>query len=187
MVFFRTKAIAPDVQVASVVFELKDLCIDMWVQANAAHLEALTFTAFMKELHEQFLEVNWDRDLRLKIIGSVQGLVPFNDWIINIQNFNTLLIGHTHFVTETVLRDHILANMHSSLADQCDETDVHDMVDFHAWTVAITKLDKGIIHERANTAQAAEEVVTRDCIRHGTTRERGDITRFPRLEVTGVL
>jgi hypothetical protein len=112
----------------------------------------------MEEFRQQFLPDGWERKLRLSILGSKQGQRRFNDWLIEMQGANTIMIGRPGHVNDDALRDHMEANMSSPLALKCEANNTNATTDFCTWTIAVDKLDKGLMQERAAAVAAAEDV-----------------------------
>ena len=88
--FFRTKHIVEDTQVELVLYQLEDIDIVEWAEADEAALVALTFMDFMDKLREQVLEKDWDWNLKLSILSLKQGEHPFGEWAIELKNRNGL-------------------------------------------------------------------------------------------------
>lgn len=61
--YFRHKKIKKTAQVEDVLFEIKDLRLSRWIEANESSLKGKSFTDFMAELREEALDANWARTL----------------------------------------------------------------------------------------------------------------------------
>jgi hypothetical protein len=113
--YFRTKQVAADKQVVSVISRLQDLRIADWIEANEATLVALKFPAFMDKLRGEALERDWDRKIKLSMLASKQGDRPFHEWAYEIQARNALLRGRKYHFSEEALRETLENNMDQDL------------------------------------------------------------------------
>jgi hypothetical protein len=167
--YFRHKIVLPADQVFMVLFELKDLRMDAWAHANTTHLESLLFPAFMTELCDEFLEVGWERLLKLRIISARQGAKLFGVWLVELQNQNTLLYGRPAHLSDINPREQLEANMDSLLALKCEDNDTQSVADFRSWCSVVDKIDKSLARERKATNALVEDAINRDRKTRGRT------------------
>jgi len=128
--YYFHKGVADDRQVRSVILGLKDFCIGDWYRAAKTAVDNLTFDELMEQLRARLLKDGWQHGLQKEILSSKQGSLRFNDWQNKMGATNSLLVGTTFHITTTALRDHLAANMHHDLANECDDNNAHEIVAF---------------------------------------------------------
>ena len=101
--YFFHKEIATNKQVTSIIMGIKDHHIKDWYRANKAMVNALTFDAFMSQLHMRLLKDGWRNTLQSEILSTAQGKKPFDDWQNSLGAQNSLLVNSTSHIPEQQL------------------------------------------------------------------------------------
>jgi hypothetical protein len=117
----------------------------------------MTFPVFMEELRAEFLEHKWEHKLRIKILRTPQGSLSFMEWIIQMQGMNAILFSRNGFVSDESLRDYIKSVMGDTLKEKCKLNDIDLIPQFHAWCLAVEKLDIAVCWEKMTALAAANE------------------------------
>jgi hypothetical protein len=118
----------------------------------------MTFPVFMEELQAEFLEHKWQCKLRIKILCTPQGSLPFMEWIIQMQGMNAILFGRNGFVSDESLRDYIKSMMEDALKEKCELNDIDLIPQFRAWCLVVEKLNIAVRQEKMTALAAANEL-----------------------------
>jgi hypothetical protein len=88
-----------------------------WYQADQTRINALTLDEYLAELTLLVLEKNWAHDILEAILSSSQGLQPFMDWKIEMENLNAILTTSTPLkaLSKDQLKDQLQLNLNPDL------------------------------------------------------------------------
>jgi hypothetical protein len=86
--------------------------LQTWYCLNRVAVDAAGFPAFMKSVHDNWLDPGWEQEVKLLILGLSQGLKPIADWIMLVKSTNALLLGHACALSTTNLCNHIQSHIH---------------------------------------------------------------------------
>jgi hypothetical protein len=85
----------------------------VWYQEDQIRIDALTLDAYLAELTLLVLEKNWAHDILKAILSSSQGLQPFMDWKIEMENLNAILT--TSAPCKALSKDQLKVQLQSNL------------------------------------------------------------------------
>jgi hypothetical protein len=71
-------------QVRMILAGLKDSPIRDWVASEHAHIQLLSFTAFMIEFHQNYLDKDWEADMCCDLLAMTQGSSTFWDFTLSV-------------------------------------------------------------------------------------------------------
>ncbi|KAJ7590648.1 hypothetical protein C8J56DRAFT_763935, partial [Mycena floridula] len=101
----------------------QDPIVRDWFDVNKAEILGLTMPEFQLKFRGQFLETDWEDDLRRAMMTSKQKEdVAFKDWIIQVQKMNSLLKGTDSFLDDEALLNLLEANMLADLQEEIKES-----------------------------------------------------------------
>jgi hypothetical protein len=158
--YFRHKKIKKDNQVEDVLFEIKDLRLSRWIEANESSLQQKSFADFMADLREEALDTNWARKLRTEILRTLQDDRTFFDWVCEIESKNAILFSvPSARISNQQLCDHLEAHMNIALAQRCDKSSITSITDYREWTRAVKQEDKLLRQDLENARSISLNVV----------------------------
>ena len=157
--YFRHRKVRPDEQVEDILFEIKDLRLSRWIEANESSLKTIPFTAFMEELRNEALDPNWTRILRTQIFRSRQDDRPFFDWVCEVESKNAILapVPAAH-ISDQQLRDYFEAQMDNTLGERCQKASIIAITDYRSWINAVKQEDKLLRQELQNARSISLDV-----------------------------
>jgi len=115
--FFVAKSVPPKKQVSLILPGIKDIRIHDWIAANHACITSLSFDAFIKELHGNYLQNDWEDQIRNQILTSTlasSGKLFWN-WSQQLLSLNCLLCNTPSVPDDTALRNHLEAHLDDEL------------------------------------------------------------------------
>lgn len=154
--YFAIKETDEAQQVGKVIYELRDPRIRSWAMTNRVRLQALTFDDFLIKFRDEWLEMGWEKKMKLRILGMRQGSTPFRDWAIEIQSLNAILTGLPSHLSSDAIRDHLTVNMTRNLVEHFDSLYPTDITVFAEWITALSRLDETLTHEQCRLVAAAQ-------------------------------
>lgn len=138
----------------SIIYNFEGSGVQSWVNANHAHLIALSFSQFLLEFKKKFLPHNWQDDLITTQI-RMQGLNPFLSWTKSICKANTKLgiAKSTYHIKEDRLCAHFVLRLSPELKLSYDAQNTHlnldKIMDLDTWIEHVHLLDLELINKRA--------------------------------------
>ncbi|KAG1761950.1 hypothetical protein EDD22DRAFT_894206 [Suillus occidentalis] len=138
--FLMHKNVPDTEMVRKVAWGMRDPMIQTWYLDNHNRFNKLSFAEYMKEVRSYWLPSNWDFTVRRKMWSSMQGQRPFNEWAFEIQSLNNLLQDTPSHLTDTDLRRHLEARMHSDLVDKYYAEKIIE-TDLRKWIEMVGLLD----------------------------------------------
>ncbi|KAF9643723.1 hypothetical protein BDM02DRAFT_3072787, partial [Thelephora ganbajun] len=158
--YFRHKKIKEKDQVEDVLFEIKDLRLSRWIEANESMLREKSFADFMAELREEALDANWARSLRTEILRTRQDDRVFFDWVCEVESKNAILVPiPSARISDQQLRDYFEAHMNDSLAQRCQKSSIVSITDYRDWTKAVKQEDKLLRQDLENARSVGLNVL----------------------------
>lgn len=91
--YFNNKEITDNKQVNKILDCFDDHRVTDWIAIHHKHLEDLSFTDFMSELHSLYLQSLWKEMTHAKFLSLDQGMKSFWDITMEVQKTNALLRG----------------------------------------------------------------------------------------------
>lgn len=140
--FFQHRSITEVDCVSSIIYNFEGSGIQSWVNANNAHLSALTFPQFLPEFKKKFLPQNWQDKLVAMQIG-VQGMTPFLSWTERVQEANAELgIAKSNYhIEEDKLHAHFVPRLSPRLKFSYDASNTHldlnKIMDMYVWVECV--------------------------------------------------
>jgi hypothetical protein len=175
--YFQHKSVAEADRVLAVIYNFEGSLVQAWVNANHAHLMALTFPLFILEFKKKFLPRNWQDDLIAMQIG-LQGNIPFLTWTEAVHEANSELgiAKSDYYIEEDKLHPHFIPRLSPALKVSYDVNNTHQdldkIEDLDAWIKQVHLLDtelakkwvewlKFAMERNAKTGQAAKMASTK--------------------------
>jgi hypothetical protein len=156
---FDNKEIPPDNQVRKILPGLKDSHICDWIAAERERLIALSFTDFMKELHEGYLDPDWEDDMRQELGALKQGSSEsFWEFSMQVQAMNSLLHDTTSHMDEKGLCNCLESGMDTVLAKCCNGTKLNEEKGFRQWAHVVKIVDEIMCAEQAEFETIAKTI-----------------------------
>ncbi|RDB15199.1 hypothetical protein Hypma_004687, partial [Hypsizygus marmoreus] len=127
--FFDAKNIDDDVKVKKILSSFRDNRIRDWINADHARFTSLSFADFMIEFRANYLDPEWESQLRCVLLSS--RLDPnkssFWDWAANLQSTNSLLFGTSSYLDVDALRSQLEAGIDTKLDRRCVEQKLNEV------------------------------------------------------------
>jgi hypothetical protein len=142
---------AEAVKVSRVLTGLVNPRVNTWINMNRDRLKAMTFKVFMMELRKRFLDTEWEKDLRRKILGCrMPSQAIFYDWAEQVLDWNSLLVTPELKLTEEALKAQLDAGMSKDLSVKCAASGtVKEKDDLFDWLQAVKIVDEDMRREDA--------------------------------------
>ena len=185
--YFSFKEIKPKKEIAKVAGGLQDGCVQMWYRLNRTAINAVGFTAFMKSVCENWLDLGWEQEVKLLIVSSSQGSKPITDWIMLVESTNALLLGHACALSMNDLHNHIQSHIHPDTMTAATTAKLHLVTNYEKYKcmlkvindacVRADRLLKAAIHQMMTTSLTASNS-TSNCsqVPHTSTNFAGTST-----------
>jgi len=112
--YFENAREVPDeaTKVSKILTGLINPHVNTWINMNRDRLKAMTFPAFMGEMRKRFLDTDWEKDLRRKILRCrMPAHAIFYDWAEQVLDWNSLLVTPELKLTEEALKAQLDAGM----------------------------------------------------------------------------
>ena len=131
-------------KVSKVFMGLVNSHINAWINMNCAHLKAMTFKTFITELCKRFLDFDWEKELRRKILKChMPANSIFYNWAEKVLNWNSLLVSAKAKLTEDTLKAQLDAGMSKDLSVKCAASGtVKDSDDLFDWLQVVKVVDE---------------------------------------------
>ncbi|KAJ7579055.1 hypothetical protein C8J56DRAFT_796804 [Mycena floridula] len=121
--YFIAKKTATTDMTSQIFGCFQDPIVRDWFDVHKAEILELTMPEFQLKFKGQFLETDWEDDLRRSMMTSKQKEeVAFKDWVIQIQKMNSLLKGTDSFLDDDALMNLLEANMLADLQEEIRES-----------------------------------------------------------------
>ncbi|TFK79407.1 hypothetical protein K466DRAFT_609598, partial [Polyporus arcularius HHB13444] len=151
--FLHSKGITDANRVSLVAAGFQDRLIQAWWKSNNATLAPLSWDDFVSEFRAQFLDDNWDINLRMSLLRMRQK--PGETFAVFIRRFemqNALLAGTTRHLSDTTLRAEITARLSARLQLHANSASVTAIPSYNIWKKAMFTEDKDWSEKRAAEA-----------------------------------
>jgi len=155
--YFMHKEIEEKNQVKMIAFGMLDVRLHTWYLAQRATLDAGTFNEYMTALKDAWLDTHWDTKLRKKVLGSQQGVRPFYEWALELQNQNTLLYDNPAHLDDTQLRNQLEANLCDELTTPVLRAKLASTLTLKNWIEEVRHLDDKRLEDIAMHKKFAED------------------------------
>jgi len=142
--FFVAKSVPPKKQVSLILPGIKDIHICDWITADHACITSLSFDVFIKELHENYLQNNWEDQIRNQILTSMlasSGKLFWN-WSQQLLSLNCLLRNTPSVLDDTALRNHLEAHLDDELKEKVKHSEARNDKVFKTWVSTVCILDE---------------------------------------------
>jgi hypothetical protein len=125
-------------------------CLMGWYQADQTRIDTLTLDEYLAELTLLVLEKNWAHNILEAILSSSQGLQPFMDWKIEMENLNAILTTSTPLkaLTKVQLKVQLQSNLNPDLRLSLNLEPVL-ATDLAAWAFEVKERDDRLHAENA--------------------------------------
>ena len=154
----------------NVCMSFRSLGITNWIDGSRDTIttDDYTFTAFMTELHEQFLESGWVKKLYCSEIKHA--MLPnqrFVDYVNHIIYYNIILKGTANHSDDVKLWDTLSHNMLEGLVNKLDtlavdeKTRINEIVSLNMWVREVETVDRIWKMDVKNTANLMNEMMNR--------------------------
>ncbi|KIJ05142.1 hypothetical protein PAXINDRAFT_53754, partial [Paxillus involutus ATCC 200175] len=156
-----------------------------WYINDDDRLNALSFTDFIAEVRNCWLPSDWAALTRQKMLSSMQGSRPFQEWAVEIQSQNAILRSTTSHLTEASVKYHLEAHMHPDLALDYRATEIAQELVLRKWVEKVRLLDDKRLREIAKQKEAVDaafRAVNRTSDKRSTTGQApksGDNSKTP--------
>jgi len=140
--------------VMAIIYNFESSSVQSWINANHAHLTALTFPLFLLKFKKKFLPCNWQDDLISMQIG-MQGLIPFLTWMEAMCKANSKLgiVKSGYHIEEDKLHAYFIPRLSPALKISYDANNTHQDVDkitdLDTWIECVHLLDIRLVNKRA--------------------------------------
>lgn len=157
---YFTHSRAATESIALVAPGLEDPRIADWWCAERDRLIMEDWDDVVQEMRELFLDDDWQVNLRREILASrhTESGASFPDWANGLIAKNALLRGHAKHINNTVLIQHLEANMDPELQTLCDEEAPATFtgLDLTQYVKTVTRINKKLVTARKRATAAAE-------------------------------
>ena len=142
--FFVAKSVPADKQVLLILPGIKDIRIRDWITADCARISSLPFTDFIKELRLNYLQNDWEDQIRNKILTSTLAgsHKSFWNWSQQLLSLNCLLRNTPSALDDTALCNHPDAHLDNELKEKVKHSDARNDKVFKTWVAAVRTLDE---------------------------------------------
>ena len=142
--FFVAKSVPADKQVSLILPGIKDIRIRDWITADRARISSLPFTDFIKELHLNYLQNDWEDQIRNEILTSTLAgsRKSFWNWSQQLLSLNCLLRNTPSALDDTALRNHLDAHLDNELKEKVKHSNARNDKVFKTWVAAVRALDE---------------------------------------------
>ena len=154
----------------NVCASFRSLGITNWIDGSKDTITAddYTFTAFMTELREQFLESGWVKKLyRSEIKRAMLPNQRFVDYANRVIYYNIILKGTMNHSDDVKLRDTLSHNMSEGLVNKLDtlvvdkRTRINEIAGLNMWVREVETVDRIWKVDIKNTANLMNEMMNR--------------------------
>lgn len=163
--FFMAKLVPAEKQVSLILPGIKDIQICDWITADCAHISSLPFNEFIKELHLNYLQNDWEDQICNEILTSTlaSSHKSFWNWSQKLLSLNCLLCNTPSALDDTALHNHLKAHLDDELKEKVKHSHAKNNKVFKTWVAAVHVLDEA--HTTENKRQL-NLIEGRDC--HGS-------------------
>ncbi|KAG6824333.1 hypothetical protein H0H92_007167 [Tricholoma furcatifolium] len=131
-------------QVRNVYTAFKDDCVRDWITTDRDKHLAMTFDEFVVALRTNFLPVDWEDTLRIRIMSAIFDPTRETFWVFanRLQKLNSLLRETPSHFKPAALREQLEAKMDAPLRQKYIEEKLRDVLNFNKWLDAREIADK---------------------------------------------
>ena len=142
--FFVAKSVPADKQVSLILPGIKDIRIRDWITADRTRISSLPFTDFIKELRLNYLQNDWEDQIRNEILTSTLAgsRKSFWNWSQQLLSLNCLLRNTPSALNDTALRNHLDAHLDNELKQKVKHSDARNDKVFKTWVATVRTLDE---------------------------------------------
>lgn len=155
--YFLHKDVEAKIQVRMVAFGMLDPRLHTWYLSQKATLDTGTFDEYMTALKAAWLDTHWQTKLRKRILGSQQGIHPFYEWALGVQNLNALLYGNKSYLDDEQLRDQLEAGLCDELTLPVLRAKLASTLTLREWIEEVHHLDEKRLEDLATQKKLAED------------------------------
>ncbi|KIM86037.1 hypothetical protein PILCRDRAFT_5110 [Piloderma croceum F 1598] len=185
--YFIHKKIIADDQVSLIIGGILDSHVSDWISTKRNHLIALSFDTFMIDFCTNYLTEDWEEDTLCDLLSMTQGnTTSFWDFVVAVQNKNSLLCGTTSHLPDDKLRHQINAGMEVRLSKKVSSKKLNKVVDFRKWLNEVRSCDEGLRVEREEYERIARDnCESFRCVNHSNNPHSRRISYTNNLPTTG--
>ena len=168
--FFIAKSVPADKQVSLILPGIKDIRIRDWITADHARITALPFNEFIKELRDNYLQNDWEDQIRNQILTSTlaSSKKSFWNWSQQLLSLNCLLRNTPSALDDTALRNHLEAHLDDELKEKMKHSDARNDKVFKTWVAAVRLLDEARTTENKRHLDLIEGALQRQAKHQAT-------------------
>jgi len=176
--FFVAKSVPAEKQVTMIIPGIKDLRIRNWITAERECIIALSFANFVSELHTNYLQQDWEDQVRNDILTSTLSTskTSFWNWSQHLLKLNCLLWGTPSVFDEAALCNHLEAHLDGELKGRLRNSETQKDKNFKTWVAAVHLMDEARTVENKHQCKMIEETLERQ-VKHQNTKT--DTLRSP--------
>ncbi|KAG2114690.1 uncharacterized protein F5147DRAFT_570230 [Suillus discolor] len=175
--FSMHKGIPEADMVKKIAWGMQDPWIQDWYLTNQEEIDAITFKEYMTEVCNIWLPLGWADIVRHKMLASMQGQHPFNEWAINVQSQNTLLHGTTSHLPDVNILYHLKSHMNAELATDYHTESVEEE-DLCKWIERVHILNEKCLRYLARQKEAIEIVLCMERVHSNADKKLSTNTHF---------
>ncbi|KAG6807881.1 hypothetical protein H0H92_006117 [Tricholoma furcatifolium] len=148
-------------QVRSVYTAFKDNRVRDWIVTDRSKHLSMTFDEFVVALHTNFLPVDWEDTLRIRIMSAVFDASRETFWVFSnrMQKLNSLLRKTPSHFKPAALREQLEAKMDAPLRQKYIEKKLREVLDFNKWLDAVRIEDDARHLAEKRQREIADEVM----------------------------
>lgn len=171
--FFVSKSVPADKHVTMIIPGIKDLRIRDWISADRARIIILPFLDFMKEMRANYLQQDWEDQIRNKILTSTlaSSKTSFWNWSQQLLKLNCLLRGTSSEFDDAALRNHLEAHLDEELRNRLKHNEARKDKVLKTWINSVRLLDEARAVETKRQRELIEETIDRQAKRQNTKTE----------------
>ncbi|EDR02067.1 reverse transcriptase-RNase H-integrase [Laccaria bicolor S238N-H82] len=168
--FFVTKSVPLDKQVALILPGIKDIRIRDWITADRARITTLSFVEFIKELRANYLQSDWEDQIRNQILTSTltSSHKSFWNWSQHLLSLNCLLRNTPSALDDIALHNHLEAHLDDELKEKVKHSEARNDKVFKTWVAAVRVLDEARTTENKRQIDLIEGALQRQAKRQAT-------------------
>ncbi|KAG6806510.1 hypothetical protein H0H92_011067, partial [Tricholoma furcatifolium] len=148
-------------QVRNVYTAFKDDRVRDWIATDRDKHLAMTFDEFVVALRTNFLPVDWEDTLRIRIMSAIFDPTRETFWVFanRLQKLNSLLRETPSHFKPAALREQLEAKMDAPLRQKYIEKKLRDVLDFNKWLDAVRIEDDARHLAEKRQREIADEVM----------------------------
>ena len=156
--YFIAKDIDDKDKVKKILGGFKDVHIRNWITSDRECLLTLDYSAFMAELHTNYLPVDWEDNVHTEILSmKMDKNAKFWDWCQAMHTLNIVLRGTPSHLLDTALRNHLEANLKTSLHLYYVHEKLGKVTVLKDWIAAVKEADEKLKDDRKHSHEIFRE------------------------------